>query len=141
MTAPLLSVGAPVVRQSVFGDWLVDDGSLVPQRASDRPAAFDEAAARSSISPPAGTSDPIPGAVTATAGAAGSYSGAAVPPPSGTVPESVAVASPDPCGSGTTFFSSQPHGAAGGEGSAGSTAFEAAVVPATNPTSSNGAST
>jgi len=48
-----LAVGGPVVRQTVFGDWLLDDGSLVPQRAIDRRAAFAEAAARTP-SPAAG---------------------------------------------------------------------------------------
>lgn len=66
----VLHVGAPVVRQSVFGDWLVDDGSLVPQHANDRCAAFAEAAAR--VVPPAG--DPLthPGKQIATPGVAGS---------------------------------------------------------------------
>lgn len=51
MTIFLLAVGAPVVRQSVFGDWLVDDGSLVPQHAADRRTAYAEAAARQIVPP------------------------------------------------------------------------------------------
>jgi hypothetical protein len=42
----LLHVGSPTVRQSIFGDWLVDDGSLALQHAADRRAAFAEAVAR-----------------------------------------------------------------------------------------------
>lgn len=65
-----LLVGAPVVRQSVFGDWLVDDGSLVPQHANDRCAAFAEAAAR--VVPPAGDLRSTRTSAVATADVAGS---------------------------------------------------------------------
>lgn len=145
MTAPLLSVVAPVVRQSTFGDWLVDDGSLVPQRASDRPAAFDEAAARSLNPPPVG--DPKSSAapcrassLVATpdgAGSNGPYrtgtgtasnSGQAIPPPPGTVPEPTNSASPGGCGSGTPSFSAGRCEARPSEGSAGA-AVVADVAP------------
>jgi hypothetical protein len=124
MTAPLLHVGAPVVRQSVFGDWLIDDGSLVPQRASDRPAAFDEAAARSSFSPPVGDLKPSAAPCrassrVATADGAGPISGAAIPPPSGMVPESCP-ASPA-VGSGAASPSARLQGAGVAEGVVGAT--------------------
>lgn len=106
MTAPLLGLDSPAIRPSFFGGWLVDDGGIVPVRAATWRVAREEAAARSK------------------------NSGSTPPPSPGTVPGSVAAASPDPYGSGTTFSSSQPHGAAGGEGCAGVTEVEAAVTPA-----------
>jgi hypothetical protein len=66
----LLHVGAPVVRQSVFGDWLIDDGGIVPIRAGTCERAFEEAAARTLNSLPAGDLEPAVGSV-ATPGGVG----------------------------------------------------------------------
>lgn len=95
-TASFLVVGSPVVRQSIFGDWLVDDGSLVPQRAVGRRAAFAEAAARTVV-PPAG--DSLTQDLSerfATPGGAGSSPTVAAPPAAfgGKAPGSPAVTSP-----------------------------------------------
>jgi hypothetical protein len=84
----LLHVGSPTVRQSVFGDWLVDDGSLVLQHAADRRAAYADAAARTDV-PPTGDPSTLPGWQIATTGRAGSAPTAPVPPTcGGRAPES-----------------------------------------------------
>jgi hypothetical protein len=73
MKTAMLSIVAPAVYESVFGDWLVDDGSLVPVRARSYERAFDEAAARPSLtSRIAGTNNPFLLGRTAPACGAGS---------------------------------------------------------------------